>query len=68
MVTEPAARDETAAPADGPAHATRSDRILLAAFWVWAALLLVAAVCQLVGGDTANSILDALDAKRWFAK
>lgn len=53
------------AATDGPAAATRGDRVLLAAFWVWAALLLTATAAQLFGWDP---VLDALDVKRWFAR
>jgi hypothetical protein len=53
-----------AGPQDGPAVATRADRVLLAAFWIWAGLLLLATLAQLFGW---SGVLDALDAKRWFA-
>jgi len=50
---------------DGPAAATTRDRVLLALFWLWAALLLVATLAQLFRWD---GVLDALDVKRWFAR
>lgn len=56
-----------AAAADGPKSATTRDRVLLAAFWIWAGLLVLAAVAQFLG-PKGEGILDALDAKRWFAR
>ena len=63
---------ETPTPSDVSAEADRSsaplttgDRALLAAFWVWAVLLLVATVAQLAGWQ---GVLDVLDVKRWFAQ
>lgn len=53
------------ASADGPAHATTGDRVLLACFWVWAALLLLATLAHLFGWD---GVLNALDVKHWFSK
>jgi hypothetical protein len=50
---------------DGPAAAATRDRVLLALFWLWAALLLTATLAQLFGWD---GVLDALDVKRWFAR
>lgn len=50
---------------DGPAAATARDRVLLLAFWAWAALLVVVTLAQLFGWD---GLLDALDVKRWFAR
>ena len=50
---------------DGPAAATARDRLLLALFWIWAALLLTGALAYLFGWD---GVLDALDVKRWFAR
>lgn len=48
-----------------PPETGRGDRLLLAAFWVWAALLLVATIAQLAGWQ---GVLDVLDVKRWFAR
>jgi hypothetical protein len=65
----PANADESAAadPAtrDGPQSATAGDRALLAAYWLWAALLLLATLAHLFGWD---GVLDLLDVKRWFAR
>ncbi len=44
---------------------SRSDRVLVAVFWVWAGVLLVATLAQLMGWD---AVLDVLDVKRWFAR
>ena len=41
------------------------DRVLLAAFWAWAAVLVVATLAQLFGWQ---GVLDVLDVKRWFAR
>jgi hypothetical protein len=64
-VTDAPPRPDSAPPNDGPAHATTRDRVLLAVFWIWAVLLLVATLAQLFGWE---GLLDALDAKRWFAR
>lgn len=53
------------APAEPAAPPTLRDKVLLAVFWAWAALLVVAALAQLFGWD---GVLDVLDAKRWFAR
>ena len=47
---------------DAPA-VSRSDRLRVGVFWVWAGLLLVATVAQLLGWE---GVLDVLDVKRWF--
>jgi hypothetical protein len=44
---------------------SRGDRVLVVVFWVWAALLLLATLAQLLGWE---GVLDALDVKRWFAR
>lgn len=44
---------------------TARDRVLLAAFWAWAAVLVVATLAQLFGWQ---GVLDVLDVKRWFAR
>jgi hypothetical protein len=65
-VTDAPTPQDTAPPTgDGPAYATRRDKVLLVVFWAWAAILLVATVAQLAGWD---AVLDALDAKRWFSR
>ncbi len=38
---------------------------LLIVFWIWAALLAVITVAQLLGLD---GVLDVLDVKRWFTR
>lgn len=53
------------APAPASSTPAAGDRVLLVVFWVWAGLLLVAAVSQLAGWD---GVLDLLDVKRWFAR
>jgi hypothetical protein len=50
---------------EGPPPATLGDRLLVAAFWFWAALLLVVTLAHLFGWD---GVLDALDVKRWFGR
>ena len=60
--TEPTAEPAAAEPADPDEG---RGKILLVVFWAWAALLLVAAVAQLLG---LESVLDVLDVKRWFAR
>lgn len=60
-----ASRTPDDASGDGPAHATTGDRVLLAAFWLWAALLLLATLAHLFGW---NGVLDVLDVKHWFSK
>ena len=56
-----------AAPAPGAENdvpaVSRSDRVLVGVFWVWAGLLLVATLAQLLGWER---VLDVLDVKRWF--
>jgi hypothetical protein len=55
-----------AATSDAPASdEAGSGKLLLIVFWVWAGLLAVAAVAQLLGLD---SVLNVLDVKRWFAR
>lgn len=49
----------------GPATPTRGDRILLAAFAVQAALLLVAAFAQVTGN---RALLDLFDFRRVFVE
>ena len=64
---------EAAPPQDTPAVDTASAEsapessgtLLLAVFWTWTALLAVITVSHLAGWD---SVLDALDVKRWFAR
>ena len=56
---EPASTSEV--PTDGPSG---TDRVLVAVFWLWAGLLLVATIAQLMGWE---GVLDILDVKRWFA-
>jgi len=51
--------DETPGPA-----ATTRDRMLLVAFWTWAAVLVLATMAQLFGW---KGVLDVLDVKRWFS-
>lgn len=65
-MTDPSPRTDPAA-GDGPAAATTRDRVLLAVFWLWAAILVVATVAQFLGPQ-GEGILDALDAKRWFSR
>lgn len=65
MTPAETAPDAAPATADGPALATRRDKVLLVVYWAWAALLLVATVAQLAGWE---GVLDALDAKRWFSR
>ncbi len=48
-----------------PAAPTTGDRVLVVAFWAWAALLLLVTLAQLFGWD---GVLDVLDVKRWFAR
>jgi hypothetical protein len=47
-----------------PAATTR-DRVLLFAFWAWAAVLVLATLAQLFGW---KGVTEALDVKRWFAR
>lgn len=54
------AEEPRTAPAPVP---TRADRLLLAAFAVYAALLLVAAYAQLTDD---RGLLDLFDFRRWF--
>lgn len=51
-------------PAAPPAASPR-DRVLLAVFWAWAAILVAATVAQLF---RIEPLLDVLDVKRWFAR
>jgi len=51
-------------PASGEAP-TRSDRILLGAFALYAALLLLAAYAQLAED---RALLDLFDLRRWFTR
>ncbi len=44
---------------------TRRDRVLVVAFWAWAALLVVATLAQLFGW---KGVQEALDVKRWFQR
>ena len=53
-------------PSPPPALApTRRDRVLVAVFWAWAAILVVATIGQLF---RIQWILDVLDVKNWFAR
>ena len=70
----PAPEDGMGSPADGSGHeatgdgpqlATSRDKAILAFFWVWAALLLIATLAHLFGW---NGVLDLLDVKHWFSK
>ena len=47
-----------------PATTTR-DRVLLVAFWCWAAVLVLATLAQLFHWQ---GVLDLVDVKRWFAR
>ena len=53
------------APQEESAPLTLGDRLLVAGFWTWAALLLVVTLAHLFGWD---GVLDALDVKRWFGR
>ena len=55
---------ESAANEPRPATPTR-DRVLVAVFWAWAAVLVVATLAQLFKWQ---GVLDVLDVKRWFAR
>lgn len=52
-------------PATTPSSASGGDRALLAFFWLWAAVLLVATLAQLFKWQ---GVLDVLDVKGWFAR
>ena len=58
----PASRDAAVAEETPP---SRGDRLLVAAFWIWAALLLLATLAHLFGWE---GVLDLLDVKRWFSR
>ena len=61
-----AALDEGAPPNAPLTGASSSwDRVLVGVFWLWAVLLLVATIAQLMGWE---GVLDVLDVKRWFAR
>jgi hypothetical protein len=55
---------ESAANSSPPSTTTR-DRVLVAVFWAWAAVLVVATLAQLFRWQ---GVLDVLDVKRWFAR
>jgi hypothetical protein len=55
---------EPAAGGSRPSTAPR-DRVLVAVFWAWAAVLVVATLAQLFKWQ---GVLDVLDVKRWFAR
>ena len=61
----PAPADASSPDDHGDTQPTRGDRVLVAVFWLWAALLLLATLAQLLGWE---GVLDALDVKRWFAR
>jgi hypothetical protein len=62
--SEPAAATPPGASASGEAVApTRGDLVLVVVFWVWAGLLALATLAQLLGWE---QVLDRLDVKRWF--
>jgi hypothetical protein len=48
-----------------PAATTTRDRVLVAVFWAWAAVLVVATLAQLFRWQ---GVLDVLDVKNWFAR
>jgi len=50
--------------ADKPAVTTK-DKVLVAAFWAWAAVLVVATLAQLFHW---KGVTEALDVKRWFQR
>lgn len=52
-------------PASPPAATAPRDRVLLAVFWAWALVLVVATIAQLF---RIEPLLDLLDVKRWFAR
>ena len=54
---------ETPAPQEPRDAATPRDRLLLALFWAWAAVLVVATLAHLFGWQ---GVLDVVDVKRWF--
>ena len=56
--SEPSASDPR------PATTTR-DRVLVAAFWAWAVVLVVATLAQLFKW---KGVLDILDVKNWFSR
>jgi hypothetical protein len=55
---------ESSAKNPAPAAPAR-DRLLVAAFWIWAALLVVATLAQLFRWQ---GVLDFIDVKNWFAR
>jgi len=57
-MSEPTANDPR------PATTTR-DRVLVAVFWGWAAVLVVATLAQLFKWQ---GVLDVLDVKNWFSR
>lgn len=57
--------DDKSPPVPAPSPASGGDRALLAFFWLWAAVLLVATLAQLFKWQ---GVLDVLDVKRWFAR
>ena len=59
-MTEP--NDPSAEPR---AATTTRDRLLLAGFWTWACVLVLATLAQLFGWQ---GVLDLVDVKRWFAR
>ena len=67
-MTEPTGPAAELHPDPGPSpprDTTVRDRVLLAAFWAWAAVLVLATLAQLFGWQ---GVLDVLDVKRWFAR
>ena len=57
---------ESPEPAAAPRPpATLRDRLLLGAFWTWAALLVLLTLAQLFGW---KGVLDVLDVKNWFSR
>lgn len=52
-------------PEEPSAPTTGRDRALLAFFWAWAAVLVLATLARLFGWQ---GVLEVLDVKRWFAK
>lgn len=58
----PPAPDGAGDPEEG---ARRTGNVLLAVFWIWAALLVVVTVAQIF---ELEGVLNVLDVKRWFAR
>jgi hypothetical protein len=52
-------------PTDAAAAPSSKDKILVAVFWVWAAVLVVATLAQIFRWQ---GVLDVLDVKNWFAR